>query len=137
MQILIPATLFTLMFALGLGLRGVALVLLRQRPALIARALIGTCLLVPLAALLFLKSPLNQLLSLPVKLAHGLMAISQSEPLTLRKAARRGGDRELAALLQLLAAAVAIVSIPLLANLFGWCFSSAAGTSSRWTWRAR
>jgi predicted Na+-dependent transporter len=118
MQTLIPATLFTLMFALGLGLRGEALVLLRQRPALVARVLIGTCLLVPLAALVLLKSPLNPLLSLPVKLAIALMAISPSAPLTLRKADRQGGDRELAALLQLLAAAVAIVSIPLLANLF-------------------
>jgi BASS family bile acid:Na+ symporter len=118
MQTLIPATLFTLMFALGLGLRGEALLLLRQRPALVARVLIGTCVLVPLAALALLKSPLNPFLSLPVKLAIALMAISPSAPLTLRKAGRQGGDRELAALLQLLAAAVAIVSIPLLADLF-------------------
>jgi BASS family bile acid:Na+ symporter len=118
MQTLIPATLFTLMFALGLGLRGEALVLLRQRPALITRVLIGTCLLVPLAALALLKSPLNPFLSLPVKLAIALMAISPSAPLTLRKAGRQGGDRELAAVLQLLAAAFAVLSIPLLANLF-------------------
>ena len=118
MQLLIPATLFTLMFALGLGLQGDALALLRRRPALILRVLVGTCLLVPLAALLLLRSPVLASLSLPVRLAIALMAISPSAPLTLRKAGRQGGDQELAALLQLLAAAAAIVTIPLLADLY-------------------
>jgi BASS family bile acid:Na+ symporter len=126
MQILIPATLFTLMFALGLGLRWEAVALLRSRPALILRVLIGTSLLVPLAALLLLRSPLNGALTVPVKLAIALMAICPSAPLTLRKAGRQGGDRELAALLQLLAAALAIVSIPLLADLFRAVFQLSA-----------
>lgn len=118
MQTLIPASLFTLMFALGLGLRGEAVSLLRHRPALIVRVLLGSCLLVPLAGLLLLKSPLLGALSVPVRLAIGLMAVCPSAPLTLRKASRHGGDRELAALLQLLAAAAAIVTIPLLADLY-------------------
>jgi BASS family bile acid:Na+ symporter len=118
MQTLISASLFTLMFALGLGLRGEAVALLRHRPALILRVLIGSCLLVPLAGLLLLRSPLLGALSVPVRLAIGLMAVCPSAPLTLRKAGRQGGDQELAALLQLLAAAVAIVTIPLLADLF-------------------
>jgi predicted Na+-dependent transporter len=118
MQTLIPASLFTLMFALGLGLRGEAVALLRHRPALILRVLIGTCLLVPLAGLLLLRSPLLGALSVPVRLAIGLMAVCPSAPLTLRKAGRQGGDQELAALLQLLAAAAAIVTIPLLADLY-------------------
>jgi predicted Na+-dependent transporter len=46
------------------------------------------------------------------------MALCPSAPLTLRKAGRQGGDRDLAALLQLLAATTAIVSVPLLADLF-------------------
>jgi predicted Na+-dependent transporter len=126
MQILIPATLFTLMFALGLGLRWEAVALLRSRPALILRVLIGTSLLVPLAALMLLRSPLNAALTVPVKLAIALMAICPSAPLTLRKAGRQGGDRELAALLQLLAAALAIISIPLLADLFRAVFQLSA-----------
>jgi len=126
MQILIPATLFTLMFALGLGLRWEAVALLRSRPALILRVLIGTSLVVPLAALLLLRGPWNAALTLPVKLAIALMAICPSAPLTLRKAGRQGGDRELAALLQLLAAALAIVSIPLLADLFRAVFQLSA-----------
>lgn len=122
MQTLIPASLFTLMFALGLGLRGEAVSLLRHRPALIVRVLLGSCLLVPLAGLLLLKSPLFGALSVPVRLGIGLMAVCPSAPLTLRKAGRQGGDRELAALLQLLAAAAAIVTIPLLANLYRTLF---------------
>jgi len=118
MQLLIPATLFTLMFALGLGLRGEAVALLRRRPALFARVLLGTCVLVPLAALLLLRSPLLESLSVPARMAIALMAVSPSAPLTLRKAGRQGGDRELAAVLQLLAAAAAVVTIPLLADLF-------------------
>ncbi|MFM7264539.1 MAG: transporter [Cyanobium sp.] len=118
MQLLIPATLFTLMVALGLGLRGEAVALLRRRPYLILRVLVGTCLLLPLAALVLLRSPLLESLSPPVRLAIALMAISPSAPLTLRKAGRQGGDRELAAVLQLLAAAAAIVTIPLMADLY-------------------
>jgi BASS family bile acid:Na+ symporter len=126
MQLLIPATLFTVMFALGLGLRVEAVALFRRRPALIARVLVGTCLLVPLAALLLLRSPVLGSLSVPVRLAIALMAVSPSAPLTLRKADRQGGDRELAALLQLLAAAAAILTIPLLADLYRAVFQLSA-----------
>jgi predicted Na+-dependent transporter len=126
MQLLIPATLFTVMFALGLGLRVEAVAFFRRRPALIARVLLGTCLLVPLAALLLLRSPLWGSLSVPVRLAIALMAVSPSAPLTLRKADRQGGDRELAALLQLLAAAAAILTIPLLADLYRAVFQLSA-----------
>jgi predicted Na+-dependent transporter len=54
----------------------------------------------------------------PAQLAIALMALCPSAPLTLRKAKEHGGDRDLAALLQVLAALTAIVSIPLLADLF-------------------
>lgn len=118
MQLLIAATLLTLMFSLGLGLHVGVFRQLRQRPMLCLRVLIGTCVLVPLVALLLLHSPAAAQLSRPVKFAIALMAICPSAPLTLRKAALKGGDRDLAALLQLLAAAAAIVSVPLLADLF-------------------
>lgn len=118
MQILITATLLTLMFGLGLGLQVGVINRLRQRPMLCLRVLIGTCVLVPLVALLLLHSPVATHLSRPVRFAIALMAICPSAPLTLRKATKQGGDHDLAALLQLLAAAVAIVSVPLLADLF-------------------
>ncbi len=117
-DLLVKATLFSIMFALGLGIRGQALLVLRQRPALILRVLIGSCLLVPLVALLLLKLPLSQNLSVSARFGIALMALSPSAPLTLRKAGLKGGDRELAALLQVGAAITAIVSIPLMADLF-------------------
>jgi len=115
---LVKLTLFSIMFALGLSLELGALQQVRQRPALFLRVLVGSCLLVPLVALLLLKLPHAQLLSQPGRLAIALMAISPSAPLTLRKAGKQGGDRELAALLQVGAAIVAIASIPLMADLF-------------------
>lgn len=123
MQLLIPATLFTLMVALGLGLQGEAVARLRRRPALIVRVLLGTCVLVPLVALLLLKTPAAQALSPTVRLGIGLMALCPSAPLTLRKAGKKGGDRELAALLQVGAAIIAIASIPLMADLFRAAFA--------------
>ena len=118
MQLLIAAILLTLMFSLGLGLDVGVFNRLRQRPLLCLRVLIGSCVLVPLVALLVLRSPATADLSRPVRFAIALMAICPSAPLTLRKAAKQGGNRDLAALLQLLAAATAIVSVPLLADLF-------------------
>lgn len=114
----VSVTLFTIMFALGLGLRTDALHELQRRPGLVVRVLVGSCVLVPLVALLLLKLPLGAVLTKPARLAIALMAISPSAPLTLRKADRSGGDRQLAGLLQSCAAVAAIVSIPLMADLF-------------------
>jgi len=122
-QLLIKITLFTLMVALGLGLKGTALTQLRHRPALFVRVLIGSCLLVPLAALLLIKFSMGLNVAPPVRYGLALMALSPSAPLTLYKAGRKGGNRELAALLQELAAVAAIVSIPLMANLFRQVYS--------------
>lgn len=116
--LLVKLTLFSIMFALGLSLQLGALQQVRQRPALFLRVLLGSCFLVPLAALALLRLPPAFDLSVPGRLAIALMAISPSAPLTLRKAGKQGGDRELAALLQVGAAIVAIASIPLMADLF-------------------
>ena len=122
-QLLIKVTLFALMFALGLGLQGTALQQWRQRPALFARILIGSCLLVPLGALVLIKFSLALPVAPPVRFAIVLMALSPSAPLTLHKAGRKGGDREMAALLQVLAAIAAIITIPLMADLFRQVFT--------------
>jgi predicted Na+-dependent transporter len=110
------------MFALGLGLQTSALAQIRQRPALVIRVLVGSCVLVPLVALVLLKLPLSSGLSLPVRFGIALMAISPSAPLTLRKAGKTGGDHQLAAVLQACAAVAAIVSIPLVVDLFRAAF---------------
>lgn len=116
--LIVSAALFTIMFALGVGLTGEAIVRLSRRPALVIRVLIGSCVLVPLVALLLMKLPLSLALSQPARIGIALMAASPSAPLTLRKAGKAGGDRELAAVLQACVAVAAIVSIPLVADLY-------------------
>jgi predicted Na+-dependent transporter len=122
-QLLVPITLFAIMFALGLGIRSDAIDMLQRRRWLVLRVLLGTCLLVPLVALLLLKLPAARALSPAVRFGIALMALCPSAPLTLRKAGKKGGDRDLAALLQVGAAIAAIVSIPLVADLFRAAFA--------------
>jgi bile acid:Na+ symporter, BASS family len=110
------------MFALGMGLSLEKFREVRERPALLIRVLIGTCLIVPLVALLLLKSPLA--VSQPGRLAIALMAICPSAPLTLRKVGKVGGDRDLAAILQVSAAILAILSVPLMAEIFTRAFGT-------------
>ena len=121
-QLIFKLPVFALMFALGLGLTGDALVIFRTRPGLIARLLFGSCILVPLLALLVLKGPLGAAMAPPARLAIALIAVCPSAPLTLRKAREHGGNWNLAALIQVLAAMTAIVSIPLLADLYSSSF---------------
>ena len=120
--ILVSASIFMIMFALGLGLPGNRFDLLRHRPGLLLRVLLGSCVVVPLVALLLLRLPLAEGLSPPARLAIALMAVCPSAPLTLRKAGKAGGSRQLAAHLQVAAALAAIVSIPLMAEVFTSAF---------------
>jgi BASS family bile acid:Na+ symporter len=115
--LLVPATLFAIMFALGLGLPAGIRELIARRRVLLLRVLLGSCFLVPLVAVLLLEIPLSELLSGPARFGLALMAICPSAPLTLRKAGKAGGSSPLAATLQVSAALAAIVSIPLMAAL--------------------
>jgi predicted Na+-dependent transporter len=116
--VLIKISLITLMVGLGLGLQLDALKGFTHRPWLILRVLLGTCVLVPLAALLLLKLPFTLQMSPGARFGIALMALSPSAPLTLRKAELQGGNRHMAALLQVAAALLAILSIPLLTDVF-------------------
>lgn len=116
--LLVKASIVTLMVSLGVGLEWDALREFRHRPWLIVRAVLGTCVLVPLAALLLLKLPISFQMSVGARFGIALMALSPSAPLTLRKAHLKGGDRHLAALLQVAAALSAIISIPVLTDVF-------------------
>ncbi|MFL0792890.1 MAG: bile acid:sodium symporter family protein, partial [Prochlorococcus sp.] len=106
------------MFALGLGLRDNHFDLVRNRSALLLRVLLGTCVLVPLVAMILLWLPFSSELSQPVRLSIALMAVCPSAPLTLRKAGKAGGNAQMAGYLQMAAAIAAIISIPLMAELF-------------------
>ncbi len=120
--LVVSATLFSVMLALGLSLRPESMHHWRSRPALPLRVLLGSCLLVPLAGLLLLQSPWGWELSRPARHAIALMAVCPSAPLALRKAGASGGDRQLAALLQMSAALAAILTVPLLALIFRQTF---------------
>lgn len=115
--LLIPATLFVVMVALGVGLPLDALQNWRRHWPLILRAQLASCALVPLAGVLLLLSPIAREASLEARHAIALMAACPSAPLIMRKAAKTGQDASLAGLLQVIAALVAIVSVPLLADL--------------------
>ena len=116
--LLVTATLFAIMFALGVGLPLDGLGRWQQHRGLLLRGLVGTCLLVPVAAALLLLLPPTMALSQPARFSIALMAVCPSAPLLMRKAGKQGGDRILAALLQVAAALAAIITIPLLASGF-------------------
>lgn len=125
--LLVTATIVTLMFSLGLGLKNYPFVLLRDRPGFLWRVMLGTCLLVPLAGLALVLLPLQGVLTRPAWVAIALMLACPSAPLILFRVRGSGGTAELAARLQITAALLAIVSIPLMAvvfkasvGLFGW-----------------
>lgn len=121
-SLLVTPTLFSVMLALGLSLRPESMHHWRSRPALPLRVLLGSCVVVPLMGLLLLQLPWSWQLSRPVRHAIALMTVCPSAPLALRKVGASGGDRQLAALLQVSAALAAIVSIPMLAPLFRHSF---------------
>lgn len=118
--LLIVTTLFAVMVSLGLSLPLDRLEEFRRRRGMVVRVLIGSCLLVPLVGLLVLKVPMG--ISYPAKLAIALMTVCPSAPLTMHKAHTSGGDRGLAALLQVSAATLAILSVPLLALVYKQIF---------------
>ncbi|MCP4972831.1 MAG: transporter [Prochlorococcus sp.] len=122
MNVLIPAALFLIMFALGLNLRDNHFDLIRNRSALLLRVLLGTCVLVPLVGMIILWLPLSFELSQPARLSIALMAVCPSAPLTLRKARKAGGNAQMAGYLQMAAAIAAIISIPLMAEMFTTVF---------------
>ncbi len=115
---LVQAALVAVMVGLGASLPDDGLRLLQRRWGLVVRVLVGSCLLVPLAALLLLKLPPSATLSPAARLGIALMALCPSAPLSLHRAGRQGGDRQLAALLQACAALAAIATVPLMADLY-------------------
>jgi BASS family bile acid:Na+ symporter len=124
-SLVVAPAVFTVMLALGLGLRPEALMQWRHRPALPLRVLLGSCVLVPLLALLLLQLTRGWPIPPAARFAIALMGLCPSAPLALRKAGASGGDRQLAALLQVSAAVIAILSVPLLAMLFRFAFALA------------
>jgi BASS family bile acid:Na+ symporter len=114
---IVPWALSTVMLALALDLPAGAWRDWPRHRFLLLRVELASCVLIPLLGFALLKLPLAQQLSSDTRHALALMAVCPSAPLIMRKAGRHGGDPALASLLQVGAAMVAIVSVPLLADL--------------------
>jgi len=121
-QLFVVVTLFITMLGLGLGLTRDSLNLWLRQPAMAVRVALGSSLLVPLRGVLLLHGPWSGAIAQPIRVAMALMALCPSAPLAIRTVRRQGGDHALAALVQVMAAIIAMVSIPLLAPFFPHAF---------------
>ena len=113
MSPLIALALFVVMVSLGLNLPSLQFGLLKNRPALIGRVLLATCIVMPLAALLLLRTVFGEGLSPTITTAVMLMAICPSAPMIALKSRKLADNPELATRLQFWSACAAIISVPL------------------------
>ena len=113
MSLLISLALFFIMVSLGLNLPNLEFGVLRHRPALVVRVLLATCVAMPLAALLLLRTPIGQSLPASIATAVMLMAICPSAPMIALKSRKLAQNPELATRLQFWSATAAIISVPL------------------------
>ena len=95
--LLASVTIMTLMFSLGLGLQDYPFVLLRDRPGFFWRAVLGTCVLVPLAGLALVLLPMHGLFTRPAWVAVAVMLACPSAPLILFRVSSSGGKAETSA----------------------------------------
>lgn len=104
------ATIFTVMFDLGLALDPAGFRWTMQRPGLLLKGLVAVLVAVPVAAL-----AVTHLLDLPWHAEVGimLMAIAPGAPVALRRSLGAGGHRTFAPVLQIAVAVLAVVSMPL------------------------
>jgi len=83
---------------------------------------LGSSLLVPLLGVLLLHGPWSGAIAQLIRVAMALMALCPSALLAIRTVRRQGSDHALAALVQVMAAIIAMLSIPLLAPFFPHAF---------------
>jgi len=124
----VVATVFVIMFDIGLAIVPGEFRWVWQRPGLMAKALFSILIAVPVLALVIARA-----LGLPHPAEVGivLMAISPGAPVALRRSLDAGGHRSFAPALQITIAVLAVVSMPLsiaaLDELYG-----AAATVAPW-----
>ena len=104
------ATVFAVMFDLGLGVVLGEFRWVFRHPALLLRGLFAVLIAVPILALVLVRA-----FDLPrgVEIGIVLMAISPGAPVALRRSLGAGGHRAFAPALQMLVATLATVSMPL------------------------
>lgn len=122
-QLFVAVTLFITMLGLGMGLPHPRLTRWMRHPSMALRVALGSCLVVPLFGVFMLNAPWSSTISPAMRVAMALMALCPSAPMAIRKVRGQGGDHALAALVQVMAAIMAMVSIPLLAPLFPHAFN--------------
>jgi len=110
LSIVAAATLFTVMFDLGLTLVPGEFRWVWQRPGLVLKGLFSVLVAVPVIALVVARA-LD--LPRPAEVGIMLMAISPGAPVALRRSLRAGGHRSFAPALQIAVAILAVVSMPL------------------------
>jgi BASS family bile acid:Na+ symporter len=135
MSVLIPewivsvfavATIFVVMFDLGLDLAPGEFLWIWRRPALMARALFAVLVAAPILALTVARA-----LHLPHAAEVGMvvMAIAPGAPIALRRSLDAGGDRAFAPGLQVTVALLAVVSMPLSVAVLDELYSATASIS--------
>ena len=110
LSIVAAATLFTVMFDLGLAIVPGEFRWVVKRPALLLKGLFSVLIAVPVIALLVTRAVE---LPRPVEVGIVLMAISPGAPVALRRSMGAGGHRTFAPALQIAVALLAVVSMPL------------------------
>lgn len=119
----VAATLVAVMLGLGLGIGLREVAAEWRRPGPIVRVLFGVLVLMPLAAI-----AIGRALGLPHEAEIGivLMAIAPGAPVSLQRSLSAGGHRGFAPALQIAAATVAVVSMPLSVSLLDRLYQTAA-----------
>lgn len=121
------ASVITMMVGLGSQISFSALLSLHKQRALVLRSLLGTTVLLPLIGAGLLTA-LLPFVERPAIAAIALMLVCPSAPLAQQRAAQAGGEHLLAVRIQLGAAIIAIVTIP----IFVYGFTATFGASI-WT----
>ncbi len=109
------ATVFTVMFDLGLAIVPSKFRWVKERPGLMLKGLFSVLVAVPALAW-FVVRALD--LSRPAQIGIVLMAISPGAPVALRRSLGAGGHESFAPALQIGVAALAVMSMPLLIAAF-------------------
>jgi len=110
LSIVAAATLFAVMFDLGLAIVPGEFRWVLKRPALLLKGLFSVLIAVPAIALVVTRT---LELPRPVEVGIVLMAISPGAPVALRRSIGAGGHRTFAPALQIAVALLAVVSMPL------------------------
>ena len=125
-SIVAAATVFTVMFDLGLAIVPGEFRWVAERPGLLAKGLFSVLVAVPAVAWLVARA-----FDLPRAAEIGimLMAISPGAPVALRRSLGAGGHRSFAPALQIAVAALAVVSMPLSVAAFNEYYAGRAEVS--------